>query len=627
MKMAIEAVKNGAKLRRTASQYGVPVMSLHDHIKKGADFVPRLGNKAVFTVEQEADMRNELLKLSKAFYGLTPAGLRKAAFEFAERNQIKHPFNKEKKEAGKDWFYGFLRRNPEISIRVPEPTSISRITAFNATEMTIFFQNLTAIMDRYHVPPHMIFNVDETGVTTVHKPGKILAQKGQKQVGAATSWERGKNITVCCCMSATGQFIPPLFIFPRLRMTPALDRGGPSGSLYKCSKSGWMVEELFFAWLEHFVNYTKPSESEPVLLILDNHASHISLNIYEYCRLNFVLMLSIPPHTSHRTQPLDLTFYGPLKIAYHKECDLFMKSHNYVKLSPYDIAPLFTKAYLKTAVVEKAVNGFEAAGIWPINPDKFADLCYLPEETSRLDTELSIRDVMEASPSTSFTNVLPNRLLEPICIAETPSPEAGPSTPAQSRCMPEMPSPSARVTEKKTFKGKGTGKKSNKQHSEILTSTPMKYMLEAAALRKTLKNMKQENTKLKKGTKKPKDTKKTIKKTIKNDTKDVIIKTMQKHAIKSPNKPKSHIRKIFNSSTSDSDDHTTAVVLHDDDDTDGEYYDEGHLGVTNELCAICGEFGKDNELWYRCIACARWVHALCSDKDVPDDYICSFCKP
>lgn len=67
-----------------------------------------------------------------------PRGLRKAAFEYAERNKMKHPFNTVKKEAGKDWFYGFLKRNPEISIRVPEATSINRITAFNVSEMHIF---------------------------------------------------------------------------------------------------------------------------------------------------------------------------------------------------------------------------------------------------------------------------------------------------------------------------------------------------------------------------------------------------------------------------------------------------------------------------------------------------------
>lgn len=65
-------------------------------------------------------------------------------------------------------------------------------------------------------------------------------------------------------------------------------------------------------------------------------------------------------------------------------------------------------------------------------------------------------------------------------------------------------------------------------------------------------------------------------------------------------------------------------MLGESDDNDNVFYAEGETAVTNELCLICGEFGKDGELWYRCIVCGQWVHALCSDKDVPNGYICGF---
>lgn len=38
-----------------------------------------------------------------------------------------------------------------------------------------------------------IFNMDETGISTIPDPEKIIAPKGQKRVGSVTSWERGKN--------------------------------------------------------------------------------------------------------------------------------------------------------------------------------------------------------------------------------------------------------------------------------------------------------------------------------------------------------------------------------------------------------------------------------------------------
>lgn len=55
--------------------------------------------------------------------------------------------------------------------------------------------------------PKNIFNCDETGITTVQFPEKILATKGQRRVGSITSWERGKNITLMRAMNAAGGFI------------------------------------------------------------------------------------------------------------------------------------------------------------------------------------------------------------------------------------------------------------------------------------------------------------------------------------------------------------------------------------------------------------------------------------
>jgi hypothetical protein len=94
--------------------------------------------------------------------------------------------------------------------------------------------------------------------------------------------------------------------------------------------------------------------------------SHISLP-------NGVTKLSIPPHSFHRMQPLDVTLYGPLKKAYNYECQLFMKVHPNEKLTPSDLPTLFSKAYGHVATVEKATKGFECTGIFPVNPNIFPE--------------------------------------------------------------------------------------------------------------------------------------------------------------------------------------------------------------------------------------------------------------
>lgn len=115
-----------------------------------------------------------------------------------------------------------MKRHPSISLRTPEATSLNRINAFNEADVKIFCDNLKAIQNKYRMQPDKIFNVDETGISTVQKNSKTLATKGEKQVDKATSAERGSTTTVICAFSAGGQYIHPSFIFKRKRMNVLL---------------------------------------------------------------------------------------------------------------------------------------------------------------------------------------------------------------------------------------------------------------------------------------------------------------------------------------------------------------------------------------------------------------------
>ena len=164
-------------------------------------------------------------------------------------------------------------------------------------------------------------------------------------------------------------------------MSPQLERGGPPGAIYTCSHNGWSNEKLFQDWLKHFKDNAKPTIEDPVLLVLDNHGSHISLESYEFCRANHINVVSLPPHTSHKLQPLDLSFYGPLKKAFNIQCDRFLRANRFQKITVYDIASIFNEAYMNVATIEKGVSGFAASGIFPYKPEKFSDVDFICENT------------------------------------------------------------------------------------------------------------------------------------------------------------------------------------------------------------------------------------------------------
>lgn len=62
------------------------------------------------------------------------------------------------------------------------------------------------------------------------------------------------------------------------------------------------------------------------------------------------------------------------------------------------------------------------------------------------------------------------------------------------------------------------------------------------------------------------------------------------------------------------------------DDSVSNNCDESQLGdeldsiKSNDECLMCGEFGREKEMWYRCVMCFNWAHSKCSGWDSPVIY-------
>ncbi|XP_072395389.1 uncharacterized protein [Diabrotica undecimpunctata] len=155
-------------------------------------------------------------------------------------------------------------------------------------------------MSGYKISPANIYNLDETGNSSVHAPPKIIALEGVKQLGSMTSGERGMNVTLIFAVNAIGNHVPPMLIFPRVFFKDHMLHGAPPGLIGGANLSGWY---------QHFIAHVKPREQEKVLLILDNHESHIAVSVIDLGKENNIVLLTLPPHTSHRTEPLARTCF------------------------------------------------------------------------------------------------------------------------------------------------------------------------------------------------------------------------------------------------------------------------------------------------------------------------------
>ena len=106
-------------------------------------------------------------------------------------------------------------------------------------------------------------------------------------------------VTVAVAVSASGTLVPPMFVFTRVKFTDYFIANGPYDCVGSANPSGWMKANDFLVFMQHIADVTKCSKEHPVLILLDNYESHLSIALIDYCRDNGIVLLTLPPHCLH----------------------------------------------------------------------------------------------------------------------------------------------------------------------------------------------------------------------------------------------------------------------------------------------------------------------------------------
>lgn len=112
--------------------------------------------------------------------------------------------------------------------------------------------------------------MDETGFSTVpSKIGKVISLKEMRRVRFMASAERGTMITMALAVNAGGGFIPPFYLFPKKNMQAVYLENASPGAAGVANESGWMKQDEFVKFMDHFIKYSHTWTENPTLLLLD----------------------------------------------------------------------------------------------------------------------------------------------------------------------------------------------------------------------------------------------------------------------------------------------------------------------------------------------------------------------
>jgi hypothetical protein len=92
------------------------------------------------------------------------------------------------------------------------------------------------------------------------------------------------------------------------------------------------MTSFLFKFVLSFFKKWVPSEifqSNQHILILNKHGSHVTLKTIAQAHEFALDMVTLPSHTFHLLQPLDVSCFKPFKIAFKKKKDNAMVKNNH----------------------------------------------------------------------------------------------------------------------------------------------------------------------------------------------------------------------------------------------------------------------------------------------------------
>ncbi|KAF2886110.1 hypothetical protein ILUMI_20064 [Ignelater luminosus] len=255
----------------------------------------------------------------------------------------------------------------EDKVKRSRKTPIARAETFHRTAVSKFYDLLNSIYEKRNLSPNDIYNVDETGFLKVpNTQSKVLAFRGKKQVGCLSSAERRVLVTAEVCMNAARNFMRPMFVFPCKRENPLLMHDAPPGSFAYYHESGWINTESFHG-------HRSPSKS---MALIDGARENVTL-------------LCFPPRTTHRLQPLDVSFMAPFSAYYEQEVRKWLVPHPGRAVAIYQIGKLFTATFTRAVIMQTAIAGFTKTGICQFNRDVFPEHLQPQPSTSSCSSSFS----------------------------------------------------------------------------------------------------------------------------------------------------------------------------------------------------------------------------------------------
>ena len=281
----------------------------------------RTSPTALLTKEQEQEVVEWIRQKHGEFDCPTPTMVRQYAATKL------NPTNEGNERLSRFWWHGFkVRHSDELETKVISSIESGRVTVHVEQVHNYVGKLLRAVATIKS--PRQILNFDETGFHSRIDKGskrKCVCMKGPGPEPKFRESSQSTTVSLVATINMMGEALTPLFLCKESVQFRSRGLQLLKNRLFIFqTQKGYQTEDSMLFYLDNVIQpyiYRVQEEvtdsSAKVYLIMDQCSSHMTPKVKETVkRMNGLKLIKLPPHSSHFTQPLDVSLFGTLKLAF-----------------------------------------------------------------------------------------------------------------------------------------------------------------------------------------------------------------------------------------------------------------------------------------------------------------------
>jgi len=364
LQKAIRSVKRGTSINKAALTFKIPKSTLYRKVIGKNERTT--GGQLALSAEVEKRLAGILHQVALWQIPFNGLDVRYLVQYSLEKEGIRHRKFRDN-FPGVDWLKGFMKRHT-LTFRQSDNVKAKR---YEVTEESVshFYEGLTEALRG--VPPGNIYNFDETSMADAPVKGKVIVRRGFKRISSKRNSSKA-GFSVMFCGNASGDFLPPMVVYKAVagNVYRRWVQGGPEGTKYGSTPSGWFNMNMFEQWFELIFMPDALKKQGAKILIGDNLACHFSTDVLEKCTKNNIIFFTLPPNTTHILQPLDVAVFAPLKRLWRNAITNWRKEARHTACISKQVFPSLLSRVFGALKSQNLVAGFRSTGIFPLDSDK-----------------------------------------------------------------------------------------------------------------------------------------------------------------------------------------------------------------------------------------------------------------